>query len=76
MKEKAVDGEITADLVGAEMLQQELTVDEWKALATFLPFLNPLLNEELLTGKSSEERRHLALLAESAKTKFISIAKQ
>ena len=56
-------------------MKNDLTRAEWLALAGFLHSLNPLLVEDLSPMISSEKNRQTALLAESAKTKFINIAK-
>ena len=46
------------------------------ALASFLHSLNPLLITDVSPMISTDENKQIALLAESAKTKFIKVAKE
>lgn len=56
-------------------MKNDLTRAEWLALASFLHSLNPLLITDISPMISTEENKQIALLAESAKEKFINIAK-
>ena len=56
-------------------MKNDLTRAEWLALASFLHFLNPLLITNVSPMISTDENKQIALLAESAKEKFINIAK-
>ena len=57
-------------------MKNDLTRAEWMALASFLHSLNPLLVTDVSPMISTDENKHTALLAESAKTKFIKVAKE
>lgn len=57
-------------------MKNDLTRAEWLALASFLHSLNPLLITDLSPMISTDENKQIALLAESAKTKFIKVAKE
>ena len=57
-------------------MKNDLTRAEWMALASFLHSLNPLLITDVSPMISTEENKQIALLAESAKTKFIKVAKE
>lgn len=57
-------------------MKNDLTRAEWLALASFLHSLNPLLITDVSPMISTDENKQIALLAESAKTKFIKVAKE
>ena len=57
-------------------MKNDLTRAEWMALASFLHSLNPLLITDVSPMISTDENKQIALLAESAKTKFIKVAKE
>ena len=57
-------------------MKNDLTRAEWLALASFLHSLNPLLMTDVSPMISTNENKQIALLAESAKTKFIKVAKE
>lgn len=57
-------------------MKNDLTRAEWLALASFLHSLNPLLMTDVSPMISTDENKQIALLAESAKTKFIKVAKE
>ena len=57
-------------------MKNDLTRAEWLALASFLHSLNPLLITDVSPMISTDENKQIALLAESAKTKFIKVAKK
>lgn len=57
-------------------MKNDLTRAEWLALASFLHSLNPLLITDVSPMISTDENKQTALLAESAKAKFIKVAKE
>ena len=57
-------------------MKNDLTRAEWLALASFLHSLNPLLITDVSPMISTDENKQIALLAESAKIKFIKVAKE
>ena len=57
-------------------MKNDLTRAEWMALARYLHFVNPLLIADISPMISTDENKQIALLAESAKTKFIKVAKE
>lgn len=57
-------------------MKNDLTRAEWLALAGLLHSLNPLLIADLSPMISTDENKQTALLAESAKAKFIKVAKE
>ena len=57
-------------------MKNDLTRAEWLALASFLHSLNPLLITDVSPMISTDENKQIALLAESAKKKFIKVAKE
>ena len=57
-------------------MKNDLTREEWLALARYLRFVNPLLIADISPMISTNENKQIALLAESAKTKFIKVAKE